>query len=68
MAEGYKGDKTGAYDYCLISEAIAAYDKAWEAYRELEKEEDCPSLYRNEYWNCPGLDTSVNRYRTKCEG
>lgn len=68
MAEGYKGDKTGAYDHCLISEAIAAYDKAWEAYRELEKEEDCPSLYRNEYWDCPGLDTSVNRYRTKCEG
>lgn len=66
MAAGYTGDHTGVYDKALLTSAISAYDSAWNTFRALEAEPECPSLYRNEYWDCPGLSESVGRYRSKC--
>ena len=63
MALGYQGDQTGSYDKDEIQNAVRGYDEAWADYQRLAGTGQCASLYRNEYWDEPGLNSSVERYR-----
>ena len=62
---GRQGDASRQYDHKRISEALAAYDAAWQGWRELrQKNASCATLYKDVgFGNKPGLGAAVNRYR-----
>ncbi|MFZ1087325.1 MAG: hypothetical protein WAN35_20370 [Terracidiphilus sp.] len=62
---GRQGDAAGHYDSKRISEALAAYDAAWQGWRELHsKNASCATLYKDVgFGDKPGLGAAVNRYR-----
>ena len=72
MEMGFKGDKTGKYDYEAIHFSIKKYDRYWKLYRNLTLDHAvCPSLYKPyafvfqapSYHLGKGMDYSVNKYR-----
>ncbi len=64
MDEGIRGDRTGIYDKKAIEEAFFRYDQLWREYLALGKQEQCASLYREDYqFGKPGLRYSLRKYR-----
>jgi hypothetical protein len=62
---GQIGDQAKIYDKRRIAQAIADYDEAWKAWRELkETRPSCSTLYKDYTFDGkPGLGAAVNRYR-----
>jgi hypothetical protein len=62
---GRQGDASGQYDHQRIYRAIAAYDAAWRAWRNLaQTHPSCPSLYEDVgFGGRPGLGAAVDHYR-----
>jgi hypothetical protein len=62
---GQIGVESKTYDKHRIAQAIADYDEAWKAWRELtETRPFCSTLYKDYTFDGkPGLGAAVNRYR-----
>jgi hypothetical protein len=72
MLLGYFGDRTGKYAVRRIADALVAYDRLWDQWRQLRKNSpSCATISRDTYigWspvhseNLPGIKDSVNKYR-----
>ena len=73
MLLGMTGDKTGLYAKPRMAEAIASYDRLWEAWERLEASSpSCATIYMNHYcryvsqkgmFPAPGMHDSVSKYR-----
>lgn len=55
LIAGHRGDQSGNHGRVELADAILCYEKSWEAFRALEANPWCPSLYRGEYFHLPGL-------------
>ena len=72
---GMLGDSSGKYQADRIQQAIKEYDKLWNEWRQLRKNNPlCPTLYRGTYcrfvpqkgmFDAPGMDSSINLYRKR---
>lgn len=76
MALGFKGDKSGSYDYASIAASIKKYDAYWKAYNDFKlANNDCATLYKPfafvyqspSYHMSKGMQYSINKYRLKAE-
>ncbi len=72
MLKGYEGDETGYYMHNIMQTAIENYDRLWEEFEALRRNEpQCATIYipysfvNNEdtKYADQGMKTSVDRYR-----
>lgn len=60
-------------DPAALTEAVRAYGKAWESFRELSASPHCASLFRGVYFSLPGLpatnglDATVQQYQLQID-
>ena len=72
LSIGFKWERTGVYDKEKLSQFISNYDKAWEEYLQLKKDNSsCATLYKPysfvfvgpTYMGNKGMKASVDKYR-----